>query len=295
MNETQPDYAGLAIFAAVVEEASFSKAAQKLGIGKGTVSRAIARLERLLGAELVHRTTHSVALSTAGTALYERTAPHLSALDRAVLDLPERAREPSGVLRLTAPHDFGVVILPELLAQFARRYPDVRVDVRVTNVQLNLVAEGIDLAIRASANARKDSSLTSRRLGSTAGGFYAAPSYVARRGKPKRLGEPKHDWILIPRLTAPWKLPERASLRFACDDFLLARDLVREGAGIGYLPGFLAAPYVSDGLVESVPLVDAPRETGSFFLVYPSSGQVPRKVTAFRDFLLERLKKTPLA
>jgi DNA-binding transcriptional LysR family regulator len=115
----------------VAEEASFTKSARKLGLGKGTVSRAIASLERQLGAELVHRTTQAVALSTAGTALYERTAKHLSALDQAVQRLPERAEEPSGVLRLTAPNDFSFVVLPEVLAQFARRYPEVQVDLRV--------------------------------------------------------------------------------------------------------------------------------------------------------------------
>src|SRR5262245_32484260 len=98
MNETPLDYRLLTIFATVAELYSFSKAARKLGIGKGTVSRAIARLEELMGAELIHRTTHDVALSTAGAALYERTAHHLAALDVAVHDLPERATEPSGQL-----------------------------------------------------------------------------------------------------------------------------------------------------------------------------------------------------
>jgi DNA-binding transcriptional LysR family regulator len=295
MNGTRPDYALLAIFAAVVEEASFSKAARKLGIGKGTVSRAVARLERVLGAELIHRTTHSVALSTAGTALYERTAPHLAALDCAVLDLPERGAEPSGLLRLTAPHDFGVVVLPEVIPQFVRRYPDVQVDVRLTNVRLDLVAEGIDVAIRVSAGKRKDSSLTSRRLGAASGGFYAAPAYVARRGKPKRIGESKHDWVMHPALVAHWKLAPSTTLRVLCDDFLVLRELLREGAGVGSLPGFLAAPYVRDGLLENVPLVDVPLAGGFFYLVYPSRGQVPRKVTAFRDFLVERFKQTPLS
>src|SRR5215831_2147300 len=101
MPATPPDYDLLAALVAVAEEASFSKAARRLGVTKGTVSRAIARLEDSVGAELVHRNTHKVALSTAGTALYERTAPHLSALDRAVGTLPERSEQPSGELRIT--------------------------------------------------------------------------------------------------------------------------------------------------------------------------------------------------
>ncbi|HEX5660975.1 MAG TPA: LysR family transcriptional regulator, partial [Polyangiales bacterium] len=88
MAETPVDYQLLAVFVAVAEQNSFSKAARKLGIGKGTVSRAIARLERTVGAELLHRTTHHVALSTAGSALFERAAPHLAALNQAVVKLP---------------------------------------------------------------------------------------------------------------------------------------------------------------------------------------------------------------
>src|SRR5882672_9474023 len=125
MTATAIDYDLLAAFVAVAEETSFSKAARRLGITKGTVSRSIARLEDLLGAELVHRNTHKVALSTAGTALYERTAPHLAALDRAVGTMPERSERPSGELRITAPHDFAAILLPELVAQFLVRYPEV--------------------------------------------------------------------------------------------------------------------------------------------------------------------------
>jgi DNA-binding transcriptional LysR family regulator len=294
MNETRPDYALLAIFAAVAEATSFSKAARKLGVGKGTVSRSIARLESLLGAELIHRTTHTVALSTAGTALYERTAPHLAALDRAVLDLPERASEPSGELRLTAPYDFGIVVLPEILAEFALRYPEIQVDVRLTNARLDLVAEGIDLAIRASSAQRKDSSLTSRRLGNANIGVYAAPAYLARRGKPKRFAEPKHDWIVHSAVLAHLKLGRSTSARILCDDFLLLRELVRAGAGAGFLPSFLALPYLRQGLIESVPVPELPREGGALFLLYPSSGQVPRKVAAFRDFLVGSCKQAPL-
>ena len=167
MPETQADTQLLATFVAVADEQSFTKAARRLGIGKGTVSRAISQLEEQLGAELVHRTTRAVALSTAGVALYERVAPHMIALNQAVQKLPERAAVPSGELRMTAPQDIAVVVLPEILTQFARRYPDVRVDLRATNRQVDLVAEGFDLAIRA-APTLKDSTLTIRRSGSPA-------------------------------------------------------------------------------------------------------------------------------
>jgi DNA-binding transcriptional LysR family regulator len=294
MSETPFDYQLLAVFLAVAEQTSFSKAAKKLGIAKGTVSRAVARLEGIVGAELLHRTTHSVALSTAGAALYERTAHHVAALDQAVSKLPERAEEPSGELRLTAPTDFGAMVLPEIVSQFARRYPNVRFDLRLTNARVDLVAEGFDLAIRAGAGTMKDSTLTVRRLGAGHGGFYAAPSYLARRGAPKLPGDPKHDWVMHPHLLRLLKV-SRAAVRFVCDDFFTIRGLLRDGAGVGLLPTFVADPYVRDGSLESVSVAGEPRPMGGFLLLlYPSSGQVPRKVTAFRDFLVERLKRTPL-
>ncbi|MET0287927.1 MAG: LysR substrate-binding domain-containing protein [Polyangiales bacterium] len=293
MAETPIDYQLLAIFVAVAELSSFSKAARKLGIGKGTVSRAIARLEAEVGAELLHRTTHEVALSTAGQTLYERTAPHLTALQEAVLQLPERAEQPSGELRLTAPSDFGAIVLPEILGELARRYPEMSYDVRLTNERVDLVAQGFDLAIRAGPSAMKDSTLTVRRLGAVVSALYAAPSYLARRGRPKQPHDSGHDWILHPFALAAWKLKRQAA-KFVCDDFFVIRELVRQGAGIGVLPSFVADAYVREGWIESVQVGKPTLAAGSYVMLYPSRGQVPRKVAAFRDHLIQRLKKTPL-
>jgi DNA-binding transcriptional LysR family regulator len=292
MQATQPDYGLLSIFVAVANEQSFTKAARKLGIGKGTVSRAIAALEEQLSAELLHRTTHAVALSTAGSALYDRVAPHLAALEQAVQGLPERAEVPSGELRITAPPDFGLVILAEALSHFGRRYPEVTVSVRLTTDNVDLVADGFDLAIRAASRRLKNSALTARRLGETSLGFFAAPSYVARRGKPKAFGETGHDWIVHPgALTAIKELTPR----FSCSDFMLVRRLAQDGAGIGMMPRMLGTPFVSDGLLEEIDCGESGAWRATLYLVYPTSRQVPRKVIAFRDFLLEWLKRSPLS
>lgn len=293
MKETAVDHAQLAAFVAVADAQSFTQAARTLGLTKGTVSRVIAKLEARLGAELIHRTTHTVALSTAGVALYERVAPHLAALDQAVLRLPERAPTPSGELHITVPPDFSLVVLPDILVHFARRYPDVTVRVDTSHDEIDLVGQGFDLAIRVARSALKDSSLVSRRLGHVGVGFYAAPTYLARRGWPRHLGEANHDWILHSSAHAS-RFPRGARARFHCDDFLLIRNLARDGGGVGLLPVLVALPLVREGLLEEVPLVDQPAMQGSLFVVYPSSGQVSRKVTAFRDFLVEWFKKTPL-
>ncbi|HLV66391.1 MAG TPA: LysR family transcriptional regulator, partial [Polyangiaceae bacterium] len=138
----------LAIFVAVADASSFSRAAEKLGVTTATVSRGIARLEEAAGARLFHRSSRNVALSTAGAALYERAAPHVSALRDAVSELPERGPEPSGALRLTAPYELGITLLGELLARYTLRYPKVRVEADFSHRNVDLVAEGFDLAVR---------------------------------------------------------------------------------------------------------------------------------------------------
>src|SRR5262249_8893935 len=161
---------------------SFSGAAEKLGVSKATVSRAIASLEKRVRAELVHRTTRQVALSTAGIALYERAAPHLASLKQAVCSLPEIEQGPSGELRITAPVDLGAALLPETIARFTLRHPSVRVDARITNRVVDLIGEGFDLAIRAAGPKLKDSSLVARPLSAVEAHLYASPTYLARRG-----------------------------------------------------------------------------------------------------------------
>jgi DNA-binding transcriptional LysR family regulator len=294
MERTPIDYDLLAMFVTVADETSFSNAARRLGIAKGTVSRAITRLEAMVGVELLHRTTHSVALSTAGASLYERTAPHLLALDRAVGRLPERAEEPSGELRITAPPDFGAAVLAPLLGQFALRYPEVRFDLRLSASIVDLVSAGFDVAIRPGPNKRKDSTLTSRRLGGAALRHYASPAYVARRGVPRQFGEPGHDWVVFPPLLTLLKLPKGVRPRFLSNDFNMTRSLVREGVGVGLMPSFLANPDVAAGTLVPVTLQESAALSGSLFFVYPSSGQVPRKVVAFRDFLIDRMRSRAL-
>lgn len=288
--ETPRDLELLLIFATVAEESSFSKAATKLGLAKGTVSRSIARLETILGAELLHRTTHRVAISTAGTALYERTTDHLKALRAAVNHLPETEAEPSGLLRIAAAADFGAIVLPAIVGAFSLRYPKVRFEFRLSGREADLVKEGFDLAIRVSAGPLKDSSLKMRKLGQVFAGLYASPAYLARRGKPKSLDDPAHHWIMHPGITRQLSLnPNR--IRFFVDDFFMARELMRDGVGIGLLPAFVANSYVQEGVLEDIPIKGVNLLARDLFMLYPSSGQTPLKVRTFGDFLISSIRR----
>ena len=270
---------------AVSEASSFSKAAIKLGVTKATVSRSISRLEAELGVELLHRTTHRVAMSTAGTALYERSAAHIHALSQALRALPELDQAPSGTLRITAPHDFGATLLAELVARFRLRHPQVAFDIRLSNEAIDLVADGFDAAIRAGSSRLADSSLIARKLGQAGMRYYASPSYLARRGEPRRAGDPKHEWIEFARGTED---PGGGS-GLRCDDLTLVCNLLLADAGIGILPDFVAGPHVAGGRLVPV-LTSLDMAQATLYFIYPSSGQVPRKVTAFRDFVVAALR-----
>lgn len=281
----------LPLFVAVADAASMSEAARRLNLPKSSVSRGIAALEEALGVQLFHRTTRQVKLTTAGANFYEKTAPLVSMVRDATHNLPEQDGTPSGVLRITAPPDLGFTVLPELFSRFALRYPDVTLDVRLSNRLENLVAEGFDVALRI-ARKLQDSTLVARKLSGLDLRLYASPTYLSRRGTPKSVEELEgHDFVVFRTLAG--ELPKNIKVKVQTDDVFFASQAVRTGIGIGALPSFLTRGDVESGAVVSV-LPKWTKEAGSLFFVHPRTQHVPRKVTAFRDFLLEHLRHHPL-
>lgn len=288
MNETV-DLDLLGLFVAVAEAGSFSLAAKQAGLPKSTVSRGIARLEEQVGAQLLHRTTRRLALSTAGQALHREVAPLLASVREAVASLPERDELPSGELRLTAPQDLGATFLGALLARFTARYPRIRVDARLTNRWVDVVAEGFDVALRAARDGLEDSTLVVRRISAIQMGIFASPEYLERRGTPRRVEDlASHEWVAF----RGWKGGRLAAsldrARLVGDDFLFVREAVRAGAGLALLPTFHADADLAAGRLLRV--LPAQSERGGWFvLLHPRARRIPRKVTAFRDFLLESM------
>lgn len=289
-------------FCAVHETGSFSLAAQRLGVPRSTVSRAVAALEEALDLSLFHRTTRTVTTTAAGRQLFDRAAPSLAALESSISDLPEREESPSGLLRITSTGDLGSVVLAEAATRFTTRYPGTQVELHLTATVVDLVRDGFDMALRvSSAGSLRDSALIARKVGSVCFQLYAAPSYLARRGVPRapeELGE--HDWVSF-RGAGPMTLSaEKARFRVAaptrvsCDDMFCAREVLRCGGGIGALPSFVADGDVAAGTLARV-LPRWTAATGSVFVVHVGRRHVPRKVTAFRELLLELLRQRPLS
>jgi DNA-binding transcriptional LysR family regulator len=285
----------LSLFSIVAETASFSEAARKLRVPRSSVSRNIGELEAALGVQLFNRTTRKVALSTAGVALHERVAPQLAALTESLGSMPEQSQMPSGALRISAAPDLGVTLLPELLAGFTQRYPAIAVTLSLSPKLVDLVAEGFDAALRITPRRLADSSLVGRRLAALELGLYASPVYLARKPAIRTPEDTvEHDWVSFRGNPpgAPFPKPARAA-RVDADEMLFVYRAVVAGAGLGLVPGFLATPDVTAGrLVRLIPKYAL--ATGALYFIHAAGAKPPRKVIAFRDYVVEYIAAHPL-
>jgi DNA-binding transcriptional LysR family regulator len=287
----------IAAFVRVVEAGSFTAAAKQLGVPKSTLSRALSRLEDHTKTRLLRRTTRAIALTEAGRRFYEQVAPHVGGLGDALAGLAEREDAPRGLLRVTAPVDVGEAFLGDVITRFVARYPAVEVDVDLSGRMVDLVQEGFDVAIRASKKL-KDSSLVARKIADTELALYASPSYLARRGTPASAAELEgHDLVLFrPASSTSSASSSHAGLgkltgRVRTGDFVFARAAIRAGAGIGPLPSFLVGRELADGRLQHV-LPGWSELAGPLYFVYPSARHVPKKVSAFREFVVECFRTT---
>jgi DNA-binding transcriptional LysR family regulator len=286
----------LAVLVDVAEAGSLTATAARLGVPKSTVGRAIRRIEEDVGVSLVRRMARGAVLTEPGQMLAELAAPHVAALRDATAALGRTSSEAYGVLRVTAPADVGAVVLGPLMPGFLARYPRVRPEIVHTLRVVDLVREGVDVAIRLSLNNRLPSStLIAKRLGAGDVGFYASMSYAARRELPKHAQDlPDHDHVLLfpgDRSTYHLKGPKgavtvRVPGRVSGDDFLFVRGAIVAGIGIGALPWFIARQELAQGTITPV-LPEYRLVGGSAWVVYAPAKPVPPKVMAFCSYLLE--------
>jgi DNA-binding transcriptional LysR family regulator len=276
----------LRAFVGVGRELSFSAAAAKLEVPTSTVSRSIASLEETLRVQLFNRSTRHVSLTHEGAELQIRLAPLLDALGAAVGATPVGG-QPKGVLRVTAAPDVGAALVADATTRFAAQHPLVSVDVWITSRPVDLVAEGVDVAVRASREPLRDSALIARKLMPLAFQVFGSPTYFSLRGTPRSPADlVNHDWVAFRGWKRSKDLPLSAKgPRLISDDFLFVREALRAGGGLGLLPTFLAQPDVRTGqLVRVLPRFQ--RTGGSLTLLRARTSQVPPRVKAFCDFLV---------
>jgi DNA-binding transcriptional LysR family regulator len=282
-------------FISVAEGGGFAAAGRRLGVPRSTLSRQIQRLEEELGVRLMERSTRAVRLTEAGRHYFHRCSHALKLIEAANHGARDAGAQPRGTLRVSAPIDVARDVLASLLPVFRRRYPDIELELEITQRNVDIVAERFDLALRGGDRLR-DSALVARKIWSHTFGLFASPDYLAARGVPKTPADLKrHDLIafLTPSGPLPWRLsgPEgaveiepRAWLR--ANEFGFLRAAVAEGLGIG-----LDEPRVAarGGRVQAV-LTEYTMHGGALYAVYPSARRVPPKVRVFVDVLIEHLQ-----
>ncbi len=294
-----PDLEALAIFAKVVEMRSIAAAATELGLSSPTVSKALSRLEKRLGARLLNRTSRRLALTDAGRQLSERARQLVADAEAAENDCLAQSAVPRGLVRLAAPMSFGLREVAPILPDFMARWPEVSVDLHLSDALVDLIGDGFDAALR--LGSLSDSSLIARRLCASARYTVAAPSYLERRGRPSHPAElADHVCLGYTYLATPdvWRFTNAAGkevavkpkgpLRANNGDALVPALIA--GFGIGDLPEFIVKEALADGRLERV-LTDWLTPQGSLYLVTPPGGPRPARVEALGDFLSQRLSR----
>lgn len=288
------------LFCKTAELGSFVAAAQALSITPGAVSSSISRLEERLGVRLFVRTTRRISLTEEGVLYHTECQQALEQIANVEREITGKQREPSGLIRVSAPTTYGHSRLMLIVARFCEAFPRVEVEVELSNHNIDFVSDGFDVAIR--RGNPPDSRLIARPLEEVRFGLYAAPAYLARRGSPASMGElAHHDCIqfILPSngRPLPWQLRggdgNNVDFLFSSryrvqGDVLGCMTLARAGAGICQVYQFVAQGAVDRGeLVEILP--GASGSSRPFSLLYPSNRHVSARVRAFVDFVVKQV------
>lgn len=294
-------FAALTAFVRVVEQGSFARAAARLSMSTSAVSRHVADLEAHLGARLLNRTTRRLSLTETGQGFFERSVQLLADLDEAEEAVGAAAVVPRGTLRLTSSITFGERHLAPAIADFRARHPQVRFDIELSDRTVDLVDEGLDLAIR--IGEVRSQALIARRIGTARMITCAAPAYLDAHGAPATPADlanhpcmiytyapQRHVWRFRGREGAAQDVRVDGPVHVNNGQMLAA--LAVAGLGINVEPDFIVAPYVRDGRLVRV-LHGWTMDPIGIYAVYPSRRHLSAKVRSFVDFLAVRFSTAP--
>lgn len=287
-------------YCAVVEFGTVSAAARLLGETKGSISRRVSRLEKRLGVGLLARTPRAVSPTEEGTAFFERARESLRLLDDAVEAAHASRAEPRGHLRVTAPVDFGMDVLPPLLVRFRELHPRITVEMLLDDASLDLAANRIDLALRATSGELPDMGYRATALVAFSIDLYASPGYLAAHGEPLEPADLQQHVLVAARASGAAlslqltdargrreTLTTRAAVRSS--DFASALRLAVAGGGIAPIPAPVAAAWVKAGALQRV-LPEWRMADAKLFAISLGGRDAPARVRVFRDFLRTELQ-----
>ena len=286
----------MTVFAKVVEQGSFARAAERLSISASACSRQVAELEAHLGSRLLNRTTRRLSLTEIGQGFYERCVQLLADLGEAEQAAAETAARPRGTLRLTTSINFGVRHVSPAIGAFLAKYPEVKFDVSLSDRIVDLVEEGYDLAIRIGSAGGE--TVVARKLGEARMVACASPAYLKAHGAPRTPEDlARHRCLTYEYMPVRNVWPFRGKdgrehavrvsgpLHSNNGDLLAAAAVA--GVGIAYEPEFILGPDLKAGRL--VPILSAySSPLGPIYAAYPSRRYLSAKVRAFVDFLAER-------
>jgi len=289
----------IAIFARVVREESFTKAARALGLPKSTVSERVSRLEERLGVRLLERTTRHVRPTAAGAAYYERAARVVAEIEEANAAVTDIHRSPKGLLRVGSPLLFGHSFLGDFVAEFLVAHPEVEVELIVADRRFDVVEEGLDLAVHVIGPI--EASLIARKIGSAERMCVASPAYLAEREPPKAPKDLLRHSCLVSSndRRATWVFSKEGRSesiaiqgRYSVNSVQLVLNAALRGAGIAVLPAFFAAGALRAGHLEQV-LPEWALGRSEIHVVYPGSRHLSARVRLFVDALVDRFTRLP--
>jgi DNA-binding transcriptional LysR family regulator len=294
------DLNDMVIFARVVQAKSFSEAARRMGTSKSRVSKAITKLERSLGAQLLNRSTRGLSVTELGAAFYEHCSRIIEEAELATQLVAQLHSEPRGVLKVTTSVAFGTLHVAPALPEFLARYPDVRIDMTITDRIVDLVEEGYDIAIRIVREPPLN--FVARELAPVRRVVCATPEYFARNGVPTTPDDlRRHNCLHYTHFSAQgeWhftgpngdiSVPLAGDLRINDDEAL--SQAVLGGLGVALLPTFIIGDQIRSGRLQAVLSDYVPLER-RVYAIYLQSIRLPAKVRAFVDFLLARFGPQP--
>lgn len=288
-------------FVTVVQAGQFSSAAERLGVGKSVVSRRVSELEEHLGARLLQRTTRRLSLTDAGREFYPRALQLLEDLAEAEQSVSSGQQALSGRIRLATPLTFGLLHLAPALHSFMETHPGVILDLDMDDAQVNLIQEGVDMALR--IGRLEDSSMIALPLAPIRSVIVASPDYLARYGTPITLEAlSRHRCLCYSNLPEPqkWRLIDgsgksalvNVDIRLQANNGDLLLAAAAAGLGICLTPTFIAYRAIQEGRLQPI-LQDYRIPTATAYAVYPSRRFVPVRVRALVEFLQQQFGDRP--
>ncbi len=288
------DISGIRVFREIVESGSFTAAADRLGMAAPMVSKHIARLERKLGARLLNRSSRSMSLTEAGKDFFAQCRQALDILDAAVASVAQESGPPRGELKISAPVWCANPGFARVLADFRKDYPEVRLDLHLDNHMVDLVADGFDLALRATDE--PSPALIARRLCKVDFHLVATPAFVSGLDighKDEAISMPMilPNYVQLERFHLPLQtggVPLKLDAIMKCGDTTLTHHCVLAGMGAAFLPEWLVGDDLASGRLQLLSGSE-PGFAGNLYAVYASRRQMPPKLRCFIDFLIDRL------